>query len=211
MVTITDAVIKKILQHVFHGQDYRIEIITLINAEFLQFAVDFFKQVVDAKLNNQDVTIDWYKAAFLRDDLPKEELAINSGLNMKTIYNMYGSTRYEIVLEKSSQHYDELYQAINSLVENVSNEVDITLTIKLRGVSVDLNINESLIVINVLAVKRAELRGGAWSLAGKQTEKMLMQTLCKLYDVPTANYEFTGLTQSQREVDFFIIQDFRLE
>lgn len=68
-----------------------------------------------------------------------------------------------------------------------------------------MNINESLIVINTLAVKRAELRGGAWSTAGKQVEKMLMQTLCKLYKVPAENYHLTGLTDAQREVDFFLI------
>jgi len=62
------------------------------------------------------------------------------------------------------------------------------LTIKFKGVSVDLNINESLIVINSLAVKRAALRGGLWSTAGKRVEKPLMQTLCKLYDVPNENY-----------------------
>jgi hypothetical protein len=71
---------------------------------------------------------------------------------------------------------------INNLVEQGS-DIDITLTIKFRGVSVDLNINESLIVINTLAVKRAELRGGAWSTAGKQVD-------------------LTGLTGAQRELTF---------
>jgi len=50
-------------------------------------------------------------------------------------------------------------------------DLDLTLTIKLRGVSVELNINESLIVINTLAVKRSALRGGLWSTAGKKVEK----------------------------------------
>lgn len=206
MITITDAVIKNIIKRVIKNEDYRIEIVALINAEFLQFAVDFFKKIVNAKLNNQEVTTDWYKAEFIRPDLPKDEIAINSGINMKTLFNMYGTTKYEVVLEKSNQHYDELYQAINTLVEQGS-DVDITLTIKLKGVSVDLNINESLIVINVLAVKRAELRGGAWSSAGKRAEKMLMLTLCKLFNVPKDSYELTGLTQSQREVDFFLISE----
>jgi hypothetical protein len=30
-----------------------------MNAEFLQFAIDFFKKVVEAKLASQDVTVDW--------------------------------------------------------------------------------------------------------------------------------------------------------
>lgn len=117
---------------------------------------------------------------------------------------MYNSARREIVLEATSQHYKQLYEAINSLVEHGS-DIDITLTIKLCGVSVDLNINESLIVINALTVKRAELRGGAWSTAGKQVEKTLMLTLCKLYGVPERYYEFAGLTEEQREVNFYLI------
>ena len=45
------------------------------------------------------------------------------------------------------------------------------LAYKLNDVSIDLNINETLIVINALAVKRAALRGGLWSTAGKRVEK----------------------------------------
>ncbi len=106
MITITDAVIKKIIKRVINSEDYRIEVVALINAEFLQFAVDFFKKIVNAKLNSQEVTTDWYKAEFIHGNLPKEEIAINSGINMKTLFNMYGTTKYEIVLEKSTQHYD---------------------------------------------------------------------------------------------------------
>jgi hypothetical protein len=205
-ITLTDVVIKKIVRRLIHGQDYRVEIITLINAEFLQYAVEFFRRVVEAKLRNQTVTTDWYKAEFLNPGIPSDELIINSGLNRKTISNMYNSARREVVLEATMEHYEQLYDTINSLVEQGS-DIDITLTIKLRGVSVDLNINESLIVINTLAVKRAELRGGAWSTTGKQVEKILMQVLCKLYNVPSKNYGFAGLSGDQREVDFYLIDD----
>lgn len=204
MITLTDVVIKKVIRRLINSQDYRIEIITLINAEFLQYAIDFFRRVVEAKLRNQTVTVDWYKKEFLNTALSSDELIVNSGLNKKTISNMYNSARREIVIEATRKHYDQLYETINSLVEQ-GNDIDITLTIKLRGVSVDLNINESLIVINTLAVKRAELRGGAWSTAGKQVEKVLMKALCKLYGVPEENYEVTGLSNEQREVDFYLI------
>lgn len=204
MMTMTDNMTQRIIERLLKGQDYRIEIVTLINAEFLQYAIDFFRRVVGAKLKNEDVTTDWYKAEFLNADIPSDDLIIHSGLNRKTISNMYNSARREIVLEATSEHYKQLCQVINGLVEQGS-DIDITLTIKFRGVSVDLNINESLVVINTLAVKRAELRGGAWSTAGKQVEKMLMLTLCKLYNVPEQNYDFTGLTEAQREVDFYLI------
>jgi hypothetical protein len=203
-MTLTDSVIQSVIRRLVNGQDYRVEIVALIDAQFLEYVVDFFRRVVEAKLKNQSVTVDWYKREFLDPRLPSDELTINAGLNKKTISNMYNSARREIVLEATAEHYEQLYKTVNRLIEE-GGDLDITLTIKFRGVSVDLNINESLIVINTLAVKRAELRGGAWSTAGKQVEKTLMITLCRLFGVPTENYYHTGLTDEQREIDFYLI------
>ncbi len=203
-MTLTDQVIKNIIRKLINGQDYRIEIVTLINAEFLQYAIDFFKQVVDAKLKNEDISIDWYKKEFLNPALPPNDIAINSGLNKKTITNMYNSASKEIVIDASNEHYDTLYHAIEDLIE-VEPDLNLTLTIKFRSVSVDLNINESLIVINTLAVKRAALRGGLWSTAGKRAEKYLMKTLCKIFDVPNEYFDQSTLPKSMREVDFYLI------
>lgn len=204
-MTLTDQVVKNIIKRLVKGEDYRIEIIALINAEFLQFAIDFFKKVTDAKLANQGVTIDWYKKTFLNSTLSSEEIAINSGLNRKTITNMYNSASKEIVIDASNEHYDVLYQSINNLIESQP-DIDLTLTIKFRGVSVELNINESLIVINTLAVKRSALRGGLWSTAGKRVEKYLMATLCRLYSVPFEHFDQNKIPISMREVDFYLIK-----
>lgn len=208
-MTLTDQVIKNIVSRVIKSQDYRIEIVNLINAEFLQFAIDFFKKVVEAKLNSTDITIEWYKNAFMNDALPSEDIAINSGLNKKTINNMYRSATRQIVIEASNDHFDSLYNSIQALVEN-ENEIELTLTIKFKGVSVDLNVSESLIVINTLAVKRAALRGGMWSTAGKRAEKYLMLTLCKLYEVDPQYYNAEHFIRNReldvdREIDFYLI------
>ena len=205
-MTITGIVIKNIIRKLLAGQDYRSEVLTLINAEFLQYVVDFFKRIAWAKLDNQNVTIDWYKKELLcSDSLTKEEVAVHSGLNMKTISNMYNSASKQIVLEASLEHYDALYDAINSLTEHGG--IDVTLTIKFRDVSVDLNISESLIVINTLAVKRSALRGGLWSTAGKQVEKPLMIALCALFKVPKKYYDQRNLPESQRESDFYFFDN----
>jgi len=208
-MTLTEQVAKNIIRKLLEGDDYRIEIVTMINAEFLQFVIEFFKKVVDAKINDQHVTLDWYKEEFLNPTLTKEEIAINSGLNMKTISNMYNGATKQIVIDASNQHYETLYSAIQNLVE-VESELELTLTIKLKGVSVDLNVSETLIVINTLAVKRSALRGGLWSTAGKRVEKPLMLTLCKLYKVPAVNYSVKVIGNSEstfeREIDFYLIK-----
>lgn len=211
-ITLTEQVAKGIIEKLMNGEDYRVEVIALINAQFFQYTIDFFKKVVDAKLKNKNITVDWYKKEFLNDSLSSDEIAINAGLNKKTISNMYNSATKEIVLEVSLEHYEELYSAIQSLIDG-EDELDVKLTLKLKGVSVDLNVSESLIVINNLAVKRAALRGGLWSTAGKRVEKPLMLTLCKLYSVPKENYgiKIKGKTISdvdfEREIDFYLLKE----
>jgi hypothetical protein len=210
-MTITEQVAKNIIKKLLRGEDYRIEVVTLINAEFLQFAIDFFKKIVDAKLKNKNITVDWYKKEFLNPSLPARDIAINSGLNKKTIHNMFNSSTKEIVIDASNEHYDALYEAIKNLVDT-EHDLELTLTIKFKGVSVDLNVGESLIVINTLAVKIAELRGGLWSTAGKRVEKPLMQTLCGLYGVSNKNYslKIKGKTieedDFEREIDFYLVE-----
>lgn len=210
-MTITEQVAKHIIKKLLKGEDYRIEVVTLINAKFLQFAIDFFKNIVDAKLKSKDITLDWYKKAFLNPNLPAKEIAINSGLNKKTIHNMFNSSTKKIVIGASNEHYDLLYESIKNLVD-AEHDLELTLTIKFKGVSVDLNVSESLIVINTLAVKRAELRGGLWSTAGKRVEKPLMQTLCKLYGVPEQNYALRISGKEieeydfEREIDFYLVE-----
>lgn len=202
-MTLTGVVIKNIIRKLLAGEDYRAEVVALIDAEFLQYVIEFFRRVVDAKLRNESVTTDWYKEELLNANLPKEDIAIHSGLNMKTISNMYNSATKQVVLDASLEHYEALYNAIEELTSQ--NDVEITLTIKLRGVSVELNINESLIVINTIAVKRAALRGGLWSTAGKQVEKPLMMTLRALLRVPKRYFDQRRVPSHLREVDFYLI------
>lgn len=210
-MTLTDQVTKNIINKLINGNDYRIEIVTLINAEFLQFAIEFFKKIAFAKIKNENISNDWYKKEMLALDLPPDVIAINSGLNKKTITNMYNSGKRQVVIDASYEHYDTLYNAIEELTK--VEDIDLNLTIKFNKVSVDLNINESLIVINTLAVKRAALRGGLWSTAGKQTEGPLMVALCKIFDVPEKNFSIKPRAKRvrkgtvNREVDFYLHQD----
>lgn len=204
MTAIDSLLIERVVKRVIQGNDYRIEVLKYVNEEFLKYTIEFFKRIVDAKLKNTEIDTDWYKSELLSSSLSSNELIIHSGLNKKTISNMYNSARREIVIEATNMHYDLLYDLIDDLIDN-DGAVDITLTIKFNKVSVDLNINESLIVINSLAVKRSQLKGGAYSSTGKKVEKVLMLVLCKLYSVPENNYELRGLSKEGREIDFFLI------
>ncbi|MBX7044599.1 MAG: CfrBI family restriction endonuclease [Ignavibacteria bacterium] len=197
---------KAIIKKVITNQDYRDEVIIVIDELFLNYCLGFLKKVFFAKLDNLDITVDWYKKTFLDESLPKKEYAIHAGLNMKSITNAFNTARKQVVLEAANNNYIRLLNTINELVSQ-TNELDINLTIKIKGVSADLTINETMIVINTLAVKRAEIRGGLWSEVGKQVEKTLMLTLSKLFNVPTENLNQTDNPESFREVDFYILSN----
>lgn len=199
-MSIEQNVIENIVKHVIKGQDYRQEVVALIDAQFLDLSVKFFQKVVEAKLKEEEIGLNWYKESLLSEDLPTREIAYNAGLNMKTIRNSYGSASRPTVIEASLDHYEKLGELVNTLVEE-NKDLNIELTIKFKGVSVELNLNETLIVINTLAVYRAALRGGLWSEAGKKAEKPLMKALCELYQVPKEYYHELS-DDADREVDF---------
>nr|ADQ20508.1 BsaJI [Geobacillus stearothermophilus] len=210
-MTFDKIAVKQILLRLLKGEDYRGEVLNIINADFLDFALQFFKDVALAKLQNEELTDDWYKKYFIQNpSLTKEKVAIYSGLNMKTISNTYKTTAKNVVVDASLEHYDAFVKTIQELIE-IDDSLELMLTIKYNKVSVELTLSESLIVMNVLAVKRAAIRGGAWSTAGKRVEKLLMLTLCKLFRVPDKHYKSIYVAQLKdendfsREIDFYLI------
>ncbi len=205
-MTIESNSVQTVIRDVINANDYRHNVFDVLNADFLQYTIDFFKKVVSAKLECEDITIDWYKRTFLHCSLDKEDIAIHSGLNLKSINNAYNTTKKDVVIDASTNNYDSFNQLINSLIDE-NEELDLQLTIKFRAVSVELNINESLIVINSLAVKRSQLSGGLWSSVGKQVEKPLIETLCKIFDVPPQYYDQSNVPSTLREIDFYLIDN----
>lgn len=194
-----------IISYLLRNEDHRKTVWALINAQFLEYAIEFFMKVADAKIRNQAINGDWYKREFVTNEkLTSSDIMIHAGINEKTLRNIHQTASRQVVLDVTPEYYDELLELIQNLTLQ-DNPIELTLTIKLRGVSVELNINESLIVINTLAVKRAQFSGGAWSTLGKQIEKPLMLTLCALFGVTSNHYRLVGKTSDGREVDFYLI------
>ena len=202
-VTLRRDTVAEVIRRVLAGRDHRDVIIDLIDAAFISDVLRFFEQVVCAKFRDKDITPDWYRANFLDVRLDKQDFAMNGGLNMKTIKNKRKSERKDIVIEETLEHYDQLLELFNSLSDDSVN-IDLRLTFK--KITVELDLNESLVVINALAVRRAAIRGGAWSSLGKQVEGPLMETLCRLFGVePRYFTRALADDDSLREVDYFLI------
>ncbi len=205
--------ISKVIRSLIAGEDSRRVTLDIINSKFMKFMLDFFKEVVDAKMQSKDINVDWYKKALLNENLSPEDILINAGLNKKTIFNIYGSTNKEMVLDASAKNHAKLKQDIQDLVDKEA-DLNLNLSIKMGQVSVELNITESLMVMNTIAVKRASIRGGAWSKVGKNVEKPLMISLCMLHNVPKENYAInlkgTNIGNDDkenfsREIDFYLL------
>lgn len=211
-MTLLPEVAKKIIIKLLNAEDYRSEIFVIINNEFFNYSLNLLKKMKEKKSTSTNEN--WYRDNFLNHSLQKDEIAINAGLNMKSISNAYNTTLKEIVIQASNDNYETINQLINELttIENMNFSLEINDSE--TNETILLNTFETMLAINNMAVKRAAISGGAWSTAGKRVEKPLMETLCLLYGVDKENYSITYKgTQAQfdgnfeREIDFFLIKD----
>lgn len=202
-ITMDREATKEVIRHILSGTDHRDIIVDMIDAIFIRDVVKFFEQIVYAKMRNRSITLDWYKKHFLNEELDKHDFAMNGGLNLKTIENKRKSTRKEIVIEETLNHFDKFIELVESLSDD---SVNIDLSLTLSGVTVHLDLNESMVVINALAVRRAAIRGGVWSTAGKQVEAPLMEVLCQLFEVDAKHFTRSlDRDGSLREVDYYLL------
>lgn len=189
------------------GESHRKAIFEEINREFIRHAVEFFTEVAHAKLKGEDLAIadDWYEQQMLQSArYAKNEIAVHAGIPMKTIENIHEATNANVVLDASLRNHRALRQTIDQILA-AGDRPSITLTIKLRGVGVDLSLEESLIVINSLAVKREQIRGGMWSSAGKQAEGPLMAALCLLHQVDRRFWRLAEPNEFPHQIDFVLM------
>lgn len=200
-------IIQNVVAKLLQGNDYREEVINAINLEFLDFALDFFKAILEAKMQDCALNLEWYKTHFINNTKFKpDEAAIYAGMNKKTISNIYGSATKEVILNVANANIDYLESILNLLGDNADN-IGVTLKITYKNIAVELNLSESLLVINALATKKIALRGGAWSSIGKRVEKPLMLVLCEKCGVKQEFINAKSFSKNKnlafdREVDF---------
>ena len=190
------------------GDSHRIEVVNYANKRFLEIAMAFLKKVATVA-KNKNTDPDWYKKALLSEDLPKNEIATNAGINMKTIGNIYGSEKVSTVIDASNINYESIKSLVGDLIEKNS-DIDMTIVINPPDSdSVVLDANESFVVMSALVAKHAALGGGLWSTIGKHAEKPLVHVLCNLYSVKQENYNLSvadgSAGKNEREVDFFLV------
>lgn len=70
MITIEEIVVRN-TNKLISGLDYREEIVNMINSKFIDFSLYFFKEILDIKIQNQNVNIDWYRKYFMEVQVKK--------------------------------------------------------------------------------------------------------------------------------------------
>ena len=202
-VTLRQDTVEEIISLALNGLDHRRVVVDIIDAAFVDDSVQFFQNVVTAKIETETITFDWYREHFLDESIDNAEFAWNSGLNLKTIQNRRGSQARQVVIDESLEHFDTFLELLESLTDE---DIGVDLSLTWRGVTVNLDLNETMVVINALAVRRAGRRGGAWSAVGKQVESPLMETLCRVFEVDPRFYtDSMRDDDSVREVDYYLL------
>ena len=210
-MTFEEETVSRTVRKLLNGEDYREEVVNAINSLFFDFSIKFFRQILDAKLNDDDLNMNWYMKYFISSgNFAPDESAIYAGLNRKTITNIYGTSSREIVLNAAMNNLEYLHTMINELESDSDNGLAVTIKISYNNVTVNLSLTESLIVINALATKKIQIRGGAWSAIGKRVEKPLIDELCRRAGVPNENRDNKIFIRDRnlsydREVDYKLI------
>lgn len=121
-------------------------------------------------MNCNPINLEWYQNYFIGSGhFSPDESAIYAGINKKTITNMYGTASKEVVLDVANQNFEYLSSLVSTLENDVDQGLAVNIKISYHQVTVDLSLSESLLVINALATKKMQIRGGAWSSIGKTT------------------------------------------
>ena len=199
------------ISRLLSGEDYRDEIVNAINSLFFDFSIRFFREIVEAKFSGHDINMRWYREHFIdAENITPDDAAVYAGLNKKTITNIYGTASREIVLNAARNNFEYLRALLSELENDANNDLAITITISYNSIRVELSLTESLLVINALATKKLQIRGGAWSSIGKKTEKPLLDELCRRAGVPEENIDRRPFRRDRnlpydRETDYRLI------
>ena len=184
------------------GRDHRDVVVEKIDRDFVLETRRFLNQVIEAKQTGSDPDRDWYEDMLMKDPIDAKELAWGAGTNLKTIANKHGSSRRELVIDEARHHLSSFRRLIDGLFDESSS---VELTLRNDASTVRLNNTETMTVLNALAVRRAGMRGGAWSSIGKQAEGPLMEALCRVFRVPDRSYSRSVNDEdAKREVDFYL-------
>lgn len=190
--------IKQCIFQILLGEDHRELYDQQISREFLIDAIDIFKKVVSSKPRSLTSDLNWYKEAFIENEYDKMSQAAHGGTSLKAITNRRHTQRKDVVLQESLRSFELLQSVVNTVKKS---DISLNISISYNDLTKNLDLCESLVLIHALAMRRNQIRGGNWSSLGKQIEKPLLDSMCRIFKIPSENFA-GGHRREIREVDF---------
>jgi hypothetical protein len=201
--------LSKIIVSILEGKDYRPFVLATINKRFVDTAYMLLARVYQAKKENK--SIDWWLDNLIDKSTNRNETLWFGGLNAKTVTNMVGTAKKEVCVELGKENIRSLELLIKQFMGG--DVPRMLVSIVFRNDKIGLNELESLILVNTLAAMKLSVQGGAWSEAGKKTEKQLLYTVFELLSIKPSQYVLVfeemkkrGLVEN-REIDAIVFSD----
>ena len=194
-------VIRRLIEN---GEDHRLAVEELINRRFFEWAVDFLRQVTAAKRLSDDTgAADWYSSVFLAHGVEKENISAYGAIPIKMVSNVYRSTKYEVVVDAARRNHSAMQRTLEELAA-LQDVQQVGLSVRVGDAAAALTLEESMVVLNALAVKRAHIRGSSWASLGTRAEVPLMETLCALFSVSKQYWRIGEPDDARHQVDFML-------
>ncbi len=204
MVTITTEGQRQIVRSLLtYGSNHRREIVRDINRQFVRYAVQFIDRAAEAKRSGEELRLeDWYRDQMLMLAANVDDAAVLGGVPRKTVFNIYGKASRQVVLDAAVENIQHFLDTLEELRAALAPQFQVELS----NHGVTFTTDESMLLINSLAVKRQQINGGMWSAVGKSVEHPLMHTLCELFGLGEQHYRL-GLEQDGKyQVDFILMR-----
>jgi len=195
------ATLQELLRIIITNADSHDIDLFLDKAEFGRFCFEYFKQIARSKCAGVNLS-EIADSCDLNNSEPEDDQIIFEADDTTDIFVPPDN---RVVAKVPIAYPEELPSIVPHLAKDTNPNIEYKPVLRRNGVSIECSLDETLIVVNTLAAKHAEIRGGAWSGLGKRLELPLMLTLAKLYQVPSSHYAGKGLTGENREVDFHFL------
>ena len=186
------------------GSDYRTVIFRDINRQFIRHVSRFLDEAAAAKVRGEELGLqNWYTEGLLPTTKGTNDVGIVGGVPKKTVFNIRGKATRRDVLEFSIDNLDHLSQTLTELT--AAHHPGFKLRIS-HDDRVEFDTEESILIINSLAVKRQQISAGMWGAVGFAVERPLMAALCELYQVDRHYYRGGADSDGKFQVDFMLMK-----
>jgi len=180
--------IADVIYSVLRGEDYRKYVMATINERFINEIINILATAAYYKKNYGDrwinTLIDTLFRARGKD--AKKRLTWVVGLNEKTVHNMAGTTKKEVIVELGKANIESIKLLVKDMLSEDKPVPE--LVVKYDGNDIRFGSKETFLLFNTIATAKLTIQGGAWSEVGKQVEKALLYVLFNLLEVPPRNY-----------------------